>query len=179
MAAKNKNSLGPVAYINARLLDPASGLDKLGGVLTEGEILADFGPGLAKKKDALKGTPKDIQVVDCKGKCLAPGLVDMRIEIGDLTATVAAAVSGGVTSAVAYYNRGLTYHDKGDIDIAINDFNKALEINPRFSWAYNNLGYIFLFKKNDHIRGCHYYEQACMHGDCKLINLVKQNGICK
>ncbi|MBL4690110.1 MAG: dihydroorotase, partial [Rhodospirillales bacterium] len=51
-------------------------------------------------KDALR----DIQVVDCKGKCLCPGLIDMRIEIGDLAATVAAAVSGGVTSAVCLPN---------------------------------------------------------------------------
>ena len=105
MAAKKENSLAPIAYVNARLLDPASGLDKLGGVLTEGEVISDFGPhlankDLAKKKDA----PKDIQVVDCKGKCLCPGLVDMRIEIGDLAATVAAAVSGGVTSAVCLPN---------------------------------------------------------------------------
>ncbi len=100
MAAKKKNPSGKVAYINARLLDPASGLDKLGGVLTEGEAIADFGPGLAKKKDV----PKGAKVVDCQGKCLAPGLVDMRIEIGDLAATVAAAVSGGVTSAVCLPN---------------------------------------------------------------------------
>ena len=105
MAAKKENSLAPIAYVNARLLDPASGLDKLGGVLTEGEVISDFGPhlankDLAKKKDALR----DIQVVDCKGKCLCPGLVDMRIEIGDLAATVAAAVSGGVTSAVCLPN---------------------------------------------------------------------------
>ena len=105
MAAKKENSLAPIAYVNARLLDPASGLDKLGGVLTEGEVISDFGAhlankDLAKKKDALR----DIQVVDCKGKCLCPGLVDMRIEIGDLAATVAAAVSGGVTSAVCLPN---------------------------------------------------------------------------
>jgi tetratricopeptide (TPR) repeat protein len=83
------------------------------------------------------------------------------------------------TYVEAYYNRGLTYYDKGNTDIAIKDFNKALEINPRFSWAYNNLGYIFLIKQNDHEKGCHYYEQACLHGDCKLLNLVKQNGMCK
>ena len=89
-----------IAYINARLLDPHSGLDAPGGILTEDEAIVDFGPGLARKKDA----PKDAEVVDCQGKCLAPGLVDMRIEIGDMAATVAAAVSGGVTSAVCLPN---------------------------------------------------------------------------
>ena len=89
-----------IAYINARLLDPHSGLDAPGGILTEDEAIVDFGPGLARKKDA----PKDAEVVDCRGKCMAPGLVDMRIEIGDMAATVAAAVSGGVTSAVCLPN---------------------------------------------------------------------------
>jgi len=100
MAAKKDKPPGRVAYVNARLLDPASGLDKTGGVLTEGEALTDFGPGLADKQDA----PKGAEVVDCQGKCLCPGLVDMRIEIGALAATTAAAVSGGVTSAVCLPN---------------------------------------------------------------------------
>ena len=64
MAANNEKSSGTVAYINARLLDPASGLDTTGGLLTEGEIITDIGPGLAKKKDA----PKGAKVVDCGGK---------------------------------------------------------------------------------------------------------------
>jgi len=87
------------AYINARLLDPTSGLDSPGGVLTDGETITDFGPKLFNKKP-----PKEAEVVDCGGKCLAPGLVDMRIEIGNLAATVGAAVSGGVTSAVCLPN---------------------------------------------------------------------------
>ena len=87
------------AYINARLLDPTSGLDSPGGVLTDGETITDFGPKLFDKKP-----PKEAEVVDCGGKCLAPGLVDMRIEIGNLAATVGAAVSGGVTSAVCLPN---------------------------------------------------------------------------
>ena len=90
---------GKVAYTNARLLDPASGLDAPGGVLTEDEVITDFGPKLFDKKP-----PKGAQVVDCLGKCLAPGLVDMRIEIGSLADTVSAAVSGGVTSAVCLPN---------------------------------------------------------------------------
>ena len=64
-----------MAYINARLLDPASGLDQPGGLLTEGERIADFGPHL--RTDA----PDDAEVVDCRGFCLAPGLVDIRVQL--------------------------------------------------------------------------------------------------
>lgn len=100
MAAKKDQSPAKTAYVNARLLDPATGLDQKGGVLTDGETIADVGPKLVKKKDAPKGT----EVIDCQGRCLAPGLVDMRIETGDMASTAEAAVSGGVTSAVCLPN---------------------------------------------------------------------------
>jgi dihydroorotase len=103
MAKPKDKSNGRVAYVNARLLDPASGLDAKGGVLTAGEAIADFGPHLATKSPP-KGAGRGARIVDCRGKCLAPGLVDMRMEIGDLAATARAAVSGGVTSMVCLPN---------------------------------------------------------------------------
>ena len=99
MAAKKENPSAQVAYTNARLLDPASGLDAMGGLITDGETIAEVGEDLFKK-----GAPKGARTVDCQGKCLGPGLVDMRVEIGDLAATAAAAVSGGVTSMVCLPN---------------------------------------------------------------------------
>ncbi len=113
MAANNDNSSAKVAYINARLLDPATGLDTKGGLLSEGEIIADVGPGLATKKAA----PKGAKVVDCGGKCLSPGLVDMRIEIGDLASTAEAAVSGGVTSAVCLPNTDPVIDDMTVVEV--------------------------------------------------------------
>ena len=88
-----------VAFLNARLLDPASGLDAPGGLLVEDGRIADFGPGLRQ-------APEDVEVADCGGACLAPGLVDMRVRFGGPGAehkeTIAsgarAAAAGGVTS---------------------------------------------------------------------------------
>lgn len=96
-----------IAYINARLLDPASGLDAPGAILTEGEKIADFGPGLFKD-----GVPDGMVVVDCAGLCLAPGLVDMRVQLREpgeehkesLKSAGEAAVAGGVTSMVCLPN---------------------------------------------------------------------------
>ncbi len=96
-----------VAYVNARLLDPASGLDAPGALLTEGREIADLGPALFAG-----GVPDGIAVIDCGGHCLAPGLVDLRVQLrepGDehketiSTASLAAA-AGGVTSMVALPN---------------------------------------------------------------------------
>jgi dihydroorotase len=95
-----------VAFINARLLDPASNLDIEGGLLTEGETIADFGPAL------FGNPPKGVDVVDCQGHCLCPGLVDIRVQLrepgeehkGTLASAGHAALAGGITSMVCLPN---------------------------------------------------------------------------
>lgn len=108
MSVKLEKPLGRVAYINARLLDPNSNFDGPGGVLTDGEKIADFGAHLHKPT----GLGDDVQIVDCKGKCLAPGLVDMRVQLrepgeehkGTLHSAGISATSGGITSMVCLPN---------------------------------------------------------------------------
>ena len=58
-----------LAYINARLVDPESGLDAPGALLTEGAQIADLGPGLFAD-----GVPQGIETVVCGGHCLSPRL---------------------------------------------------------------------------------------------------------
>ena len=111
MAPRNDVSTDQVAYVNARLLDPATDLDAAGGVLTDGEAITDFGKGVTKKK-----APKGARIVDCHGKCLSPGLVDIRVELGDLAATVEAAVSGGVTSMVCLPTPELVIDDMSEVE---------------------------------------------------------------
>ena len=102
-----RNGGGRSAYINARLLDPASGLDAPGAVLIEDARIADMGPHLFKE-----GVPEGTRVIDCGGACLAPGLVDMRVQLREpgeehketiKTAGLAAA-RGGITAMVALPN---------------------------------------------------------------------------
>ena len=107
MAGRHQETLGLTAYVNARLLDPASGLDALGGLLVDGETIVDFGPGLFAD-----GAPDGAAVIDCHGLCLAPGLVDMRVQVrepgeehkGTLESEGRAAVAGGVTTFVCLPN---------------------------------------------------------------------------
>jgi Tfp pilus assembly protein PilF len=49
-------------------------------------------------------------------------------------------------SAEFYLKRGLSYLEKGQLDPALADFTKALEINPRFAKAYSNRAIIYLTK---------------------------------
>ena len=92
------------AYRNARLLDPATGLDTPGALLTEDGTIADLGPGLFAD-----GVPEGIETVDCAGHTLCPGLIDMRAFVGEpgaghketLASASRAAAAGGVTTLVA------------------------------------------------------------------------------
>jgi dihydroorotase len=95
------------AYVNARLLDPESGLDVSGALLAENGRITDLGPALFQD-----GVPEGLRNVDCHGLCLAPGLIDMRVQLREpgeehketiATAGLAAA-TGGVTSMAALPN---------------------------------------------------------------------------
>jgi dihydroorotase len=97
----------PTAYTNARLLDPASGLDAPGALLVVEGRIADLGPHLFRQ-----GVPHGIAQVDCGGQCLAPGLIDLRVNLCEPgfehketieTASLAAA-AGGITTMVALPN---------------------------------------------------------------------------
>ncbi len=107
MALKADRTPGRVAYVGARLLDPATGLDEIGGILTEGELIKQIGAKVTADL-ALEG----VTVIDCAGLCLAPGLIDMRVHLGepgeDYKETFAsagrAATKGGVTSMVCLPN---------------------------------------------------------------------------
>ncbi len=106
-AARPDDTIGKTAYFNARLIDPASGLDAIGGLLTDGETIADVGPDIFKK-----GPPKDAEAIDCAGKCLIPGLVDIRVQIrepgqenkGTIESAGRSATAGGVTTLVCLPN---------------------------------------------------------------------------
>src|SRR5262249_7200459 len=59
---------------HARVLDPASGLDTTGDVLIEGEGIAAVGGDLS-------AAARDAETIQAEGLCLAPGLVDMRVQL--------------------------------------------------------------------------------------------------
>ncbi|MAP94002.1 MAG: dihydroorotase [Ponticaulis sp.] len=88
---------------NARLIDPATGLDEIGGLIIEDGLITDVGPHLAKPSGETAS-----ETTDLEGFVLAPGLIDLRMKSGEpgsehretLKSASRAAVAGGVTSMV-------------------------------------------------------------------------------
>lgn len=89
-------------FINARIIDPASGRDEPGGLLVEGTTIADLGPHLRRN------APEGASVIDCQGNILCPGLIDCQVFTGEpgaehretLKTASHAAAAGGVTTIV-------------------------------------------------------------------------------
>ncbi len=83
---------------HVRLLDPASGLDAQGDLLVRDGRIADHGASL--------GRPGGAAVVDGAGAILCPGLVDMRVQLGEpgyeyretIASAAEAAAAGGITT---------------------------------------------------------------------------------
>jgi len=101
------NANKKVAYTNARLFDPESGLDEKGSLLTQGNHILDFGAHLTKEK-----MPEGAEIVDGKGHLLTPGLIDIQVhfrepgqEYKETIATGSkSAAAGGVTSVACMPN---------------------------------------------------------------------------
>ena len=46
-------------------------------------------------------------------------------------------------TAEEYNSRGNTYYDQGKYDLAIADYTRAIQLNPKYNVAYNNRGYAY------------------------------------
>ncbi len=89
----------PIHFLNARLIDPEAGTDAPGSLTVKDGLI------LARDEKA----PKGATIIDCGGKCLAPGIVDLGVKIGEpgerhresFRSAGLAAAAGGVTTIIA------------------------------------------------------------------------------
>ena len=101
MNAVNNRPHPPTALVNARLIDPAAGTETRGGVLVVDGLIAEIGPRVTREA----AQPGE-HVIDCGGDIVCPGLIDMRVFIGEpgaehretFATASAAAAAGGVTT---------------------------------------------------------------------------------
>jgi len=93
----------PILLANARVIDPSRDFDGPGDVLIADGVIRDLKRGIGAA-----GVPEGTDVINCAGKIVAPGLIDMCAFVGEpglghretfATASQAAA-TGGITTII-------------------------------------------------------------------------------
>jgi dihydroorotase len=112
----------PILLANARILDPARELAIDGDLLIADGVIRE-----AKRGIGAAGVPEATEVIDCRRKVVAPGLVDMRAFVGEPGAeyreTIAsasqAAAAGGVTTIVCQPETSPVIDDPAIVDFVL------------------------------------------------------------
>src|ERR1041385_679008 len=112
----------PILLANGRVIDPSRALDIEGDVLIADGVIRE-----AKRGIHASGVPEGTEVVDCRGRVVAPGLVDMRAFVGEpgaehretLASASQAAAVGGVTTIVCQPDTTPVIDDPAIVDFVL------------------------------------------------------------
>ncbi len=108
-----------IAYVNARIIDPASNTDTVGALVVFDDEIQAVGADLFPE-----GVPSHMKSIDCEGHVLCPGLIDMRVFVGEpgsehnetLATASQAAAAGGVTTIIVMPNTSPVIDDVSLVD---------------------------------------------------------------
>jgi dihydroorotase len=117
-----RNGARPILLTNARVIDPSRDLDQQGDVLIADGVIKDAGRNIRAA-----GVPEGAEVVECSGRVVAPGLVDMRAFIGEpgaehretLASASPAAAAGGVTTIICQPETDPPIDDPATVDFVL------------------------------------------------------------
>jgi dihydroorotase len=112
----------PILLANARIVDPSRDFDIVGDLLIADGVIRE-----AKKGIGAGGVPEGTDVIDCRGKLVVPGLIDMRAFVGEpggghretLASASQAAAAGGVTTIVCQPNTSPVIDDPATVDFVL------------------------------------------------------------
>ncbi|MDI3467951.1 MAG: Dihydroorotase [Pseudolabrys sp.] len=112
----------PILLANARIVDPSRDLDTRGDLLIADGQIRDVKRGIGAG-----GVPEGTEVFDCRGKVVAPGLIDMRAFIGEpgaghretLASASEAAAAGGVTTIICQPDTSPAIDDPATVDFVL------------------------------------------------------------
>jgi dihydroorotase len=112
----------PMLLANGRIVDPSRNLDIVGDVLIADGLVRECKRGIGAA-----GVPEGTDVIDCRGKLVAPGLIDMRAFVGEpgaasretLASASQAAAAGGVTTIVCQPDTSPAIDDPATVDFVL------------------------------------------------------------
>src|SRR5438552_8862824 len=86
----------PILLANAHIHDPSRDHEKDGDLLIADGVIRE-----AKRGIGAAGVPEATEVIDCKGKVVAPGLIDMRAFVGEPGAEYRETIASASQAAAA------------------------------------------------------------------------------
>ena len=112
----------PILLANARLIDPSRDFDGIGDVLIADGLIRD-----ARRGIGAAGVPEGTDIINCAGKVVAPGLIDMRAFVGEPGAghreTFAsgsqAAAAGGITTIICQPDTSPVIDNSATVDFVL------------------------------------------------------------
>jgi dihydroorotase len=112
----------PILLANARIVDPSRELDFPGDLLIADGVIRE-----AKKGIGAAGVPEGTEIVDCRGRLVAPGLIDMRAFVGEpgaasretFASASQAAAAGGVTTIICQPDTSPAIDDPATVDFVL------------------------------------------------------------
>ena len=112
----------PILLANARLIDPSRDLDGPGDVLIADGIIRD-----SKRGIGAAGVPEGTDIINCAGKIVAPGLIDMRAFVGEpgashretFASASQAAATGGITTIICQPDTSPVIDNSATVDFVL------------------------------------------------------------
>ncbi|ABE63075.1 dihydroorotase [Nitrobacter hamburgensis X14] len=112
----------PILLANARIVDPARDLDGPGDVLIADGVVRD-----ARRDIAAAGVPEGTDIINCAGKIVAPGLIDIRAFVGEpgaghretFASASRAAAAGGITTIVCQPDTSPVIDNSATVDFVL------------------------------------------------------------
>ena len=131
-------SAPPIAFLNARLIDPVQETETRGGLIVIDGVIAGVGPKVTRDQ-----LPAEATIVDCGGDVLSPGLVDMRAFVGEpgaehretIASASAAAAAGGVTTLITRPDTNPPVDDPAVVDFILRRARDAAKVRVHPSAA--------------------------------------------
>src|SRR6202030_2411233 len=125
-------SAPPIAFVNARLIDPVQETETRGGLIVVDGVIAGVGPKVTRDQ-----LPAEATIVDCGGDVVSPGLVDMRAFVGEpgaehretIASACAAAAAGGVTTLITRPDTNPPVDDPAVVDFILRRARDAAKVS--------------------------------------------------
>ena len=121
------------AILNARIVDPSQNMDEIGGIIIDSKGKIE-GVGKKVNKNEILN---DYEIIDAQKKILVPGIIDMKVFVGEpgfeykenFRTLSQAALAGGVTSVVSMPNTKPIIDNVSMVDFIIRRGRDKARIN--------------------------------------------------